>query len=293
MDPATGFVTTDTNVGEIESKGIEVDLGANWFGTEGDFLWNTNLNFTAYETEVTDLGLDTDQVVYSGFSNLGNAAIPGEPLGVFFGTRIQRDAATGQYLVDANGNYQTDPENGIIGDPNPDWVANLTNSIGYKNFRLSFQFNYVQGGDVYSSTIATLLGRGLIPETTNRRESFILNGLGPNGQPNNIQINNSDFFFTNVLFGPSELQVYDATTIRLQEASLSYDLPQKVLDKTPFGALTFTVSGFNLWYDAINTPNGAKFDPNTSGTGVGNGFGFDFLNGPSSRRYGFSVKATF
>ncbi|MEZ4809326.1 MAG: SusC/RagA family TonB-linked outer membrane protein [Allomuricauda sp.] len=293
LDPATGFVTTDTNVGEIESKGIEVDLGANWFGTEGDFQWNTNLNFTAYETEVTDLGLDTDQVVYSGFSNLGNAAIPGEPLGVFFGTRIQRDDATGQYLVDANGNYQTDPENGIIGDPNPDWVANLTNSIGYKNFRLSFQFNYVQGGDVYSSTIATLLGRGLIPETTNRRESFILNGLGPNGQPNNIQINNSDFFFTNVLFGPSELQVYDATTIRLQEASLSYDLPQKVLDKTPFGALTFTVSGFNLWYDAINTPNGAKFDPNTSGTGVGNGFGFDFLNGPSSRRYGFSVKATF
>ncbi|WP_222982462.1 SusC/RagA family TonB-linked outer membrane protein [Flagellimonas meishanensis] len=294
LDPSTGFVTTDTNVGEIESKGIEIDLGANWFGTEGDgFKWNTNLNFTAFETEVTDLGLDTDQVVYSGFSNLGNAAIPGEPLGVFFGSRIDRDNETGEYLVDANGNYLTDPENGIIGDPNPDWTANLTNSISYKNFRLNFQFNYVHGGDVYSSTISTLLGRGLIPETTNRRESFILNGLGPNGQPNNVQINNSDFFFTNVLFGPSELQVYDATTIRLQEASFSYDIPKRFLDKTPLGGLTFTVSGFNLWYDAINTPNGANFDPNTSGTGVGNGFGFDFLNGPSSRRYGFSVKATF
>jgi len=79
----------------------------------------------------------------------------------------------------------------------------------------------------------------------------------------------------------------------LQEASLSYSLPSKFLDKTPFGALSFTVSGQNLWYRAVNTPKGARFDPNTSGTGVGNGFGFDFINGPSSRRYGFSVKASF
>ncbi|MEM7382197.1 MAG: hypothetical protein AAF361_13505, partial [Bacteroidota bacterium] len=81
--------------------------------------------------------------------------------------------------------------------------------------------------------------------------------------------------------------------IRLQEVSLTYSLPQKYLDKTPFGSLSFTLSGQNLWYDAINTPDGARFDPNTSGTGVGNGVGFDFLNGPSSRRYGLSVKASF
>ncbi|MGI9542613.1 MAG: SusC/RagA family TonB-linked outer membrane protein, partial [Cyclobacteriaceae bacterium] len=111
--------------------------------------------------------------------------------------------------------------------------------------------------------------------------------------PNRLQINNSDYFFSNVLFGPSELQVYDATTIRLQEASLSYSMPSKFLDKTPFGSMVFTVSGQNLWYRAVNTPKGANFDPNTSGTGIGNGAGFDFLNGPSSRRYGFSVKATF
>ena len=70
-------------------------------------------------------------------------------------------------------------------------------------------------------------------------------------------------------------------------------LIQKLLEQTPFGSVTITASGNNLWFDAINTPDGANFDPNTSGTGVGNGFGFDFLNGPSAKRYGFSVKATF
>jgi TonB-dependent SusC/RagA subfamily outer membrane receptor len=298
LDPATGYNVTATNIGEIKSEGVEADLGVYWFrgSEEGDFSWNTHVNFTAYETTVEDLGLDTDQVVYSGFSNLGNAAIEGEPLGVLFGGLISRDD-NGNFLVDASGNYLRDPEDGIIGDPNPDWITNIMNTLSYKNFTLGFQWNYTQGGDVYSSTISTLLGRGLIVETDDREDTYILPGIGPDGNPNRVQINNSDYFFSNILFGPngtgSELQVYDATTIRLQEASLSYSLPGKFLDKTPFGALSFTVSGQNLWYRAVNTPKGANFDPNTSGLGVSNGAGFDFLNGPSSRRYGFSVKASF
>jgi len=30
-----------------------------------------------------------------------------------------------------------------------------------------------------------------------------------------------------------------------------------------------------------------------AGVGVGNGRGWDFLNGPSSKRYGISIKASF
>ena len=294
LDPSTGFSSTRTNIGEIENEGLELDLGIDLFRSvdESGFSWNANVNFTTYESEVTDLGLDTDLVVYSGFSNLGNAAIKGEPLGVLFGGRVLRDA-NDNLVVGSDGFYVQDPNDGVIGDPNPDWVMNVRNSFSYKNFTFGFQFNYTQGGDISSQTIATLLGRGLITETINREDTYILPGVDASGNPNRIQINNSDYFFSNIFGGPDELQVYDATTIRLQEVSFSYSVPKKYLEKTPFGALTFTASGSNLWYDAINTPNGANFDPNTSGTGVGNGFGFDFINGPSARRYGFSVKATF
>nr|WP_298923747.1 SusC/RagA family TonB-linked outer membrane protein [uncultured Allomuricauda sp.] len=294
LDPATGNTVIATNIGEIESEGVEIDLGVNWFRAKNadGFSWRTNVNFTAYETTVTDLGLDTDLVVYSGFSNLGNAAIEGEPLGVLYGQQILRDE-NGEAVIDTRGWYVQDPQDGIIGDPNPDWVSNIINTLSYKNFTLGFQWNYTQGGDIYSSTVATLLGRGLIPETNDRENTFIIPGVDANGNPNRLQINNSDFYFQNVLFGPSEVQVFDATNLRLQEASLSYSLPKKFLDKTPFGALTITVSGQNLWFRAFNTPKGANFDPNTAGLGVTNGQGFDFINGPSSRRYGLSIKTTF
>ena len=188
---------------------------------------------------------------------------------------------------DADGNVP------IIGDAVPDYTMNFMNTFTYKNLSLGFQINHTKGGDILSSTVATLLGRGLIVETEDRLATYILPGVQADGTPNNVQINNSTYFFNNLLFGPTEVRIYDASVIRLQEVSLAYSLPSKYLDKTPFGSLSITLQGFNLWYDAYNTPDGANFDPNVQGVGIGNGRGFDFLNGASSRRYGVSIKTSF
>ncbi len=294
LDPSTGFTTTQTNIGEIKSDGIELDLGLDLVRgkEEGDLDWNINANWTTNESEVTDLGLDTDIVVYAGFTNLGNAAIVGKPLSTIVGSRIQRDD-NGNFLVNGVGSYVT--ENGVfdIGDANPDWQLNVGNTFSYKNFNFNFLVNYTHGGDIYSRTTSVLLGRGLTTDTVDRLNSFILPGVKADGSPNDIQLNNSTFYFSNVLFGPNELGVFDASVVRLQEVSLGYSLPSKFLDKTPFGSLSITASGFNMWYEAINIPKGTNFDPNVAGVGVGNGRGFDYLNGPSSKRFGLSLKATF
>ena len=293
LDNSTGATVTSENIGEIKSDGLEVDLGIDIIQfPDNGFNWNTNINFTTNETTVEDLGADTDIIVYSGFSNLGNAAIEGEPLGVIVGSRIERDA-NGNFLVNDAGNYREEEGTFVIGDPNPDYLLNVNNSFSYKNFNLSFLFTFVKGGDIYSRTVSTLLGRGLTTDTVDRENTFILPGVREDGSQNNIQINNSTFYFSNVLFGPDELGVFDGTVLRLQELSLGYSLPTKYLDNTPFGSLSLNLTGYNLWFDAFNIPDGTNFDPNVAGLGVGNGRGFDFLNGPSSRRYGISVKASF
>ena len=306
LPPSSGFTQTQANIGKIESDGWEIDLSADILKSEGNGLnWNTRVNFSKSKEIVTEL--DDDQIIYNGFTDPGNAAIRGEQLGVIVGSRVLRDA-NGNLVVSAAGNYQTETQvtlddgrviTPIIGNPNPDYVMNFINSLSYKNLNLGFQISHTAGGDVYSSTVSVLQGRGLIPE--NRKNTFILPGvrqdsIGADGvgtTANNVQINNSTYYFNNVLFGPSELQVYDGSVVRLQEISLGYNVPAKWLEKTPFGTLSFTASGFNLWHDAYNTPDAANFDPNVAGTGIGNGRGFDFINGPSSKKYGFSIKASF
>ena len=301
LAPSTGFTTTQSNIGAIENTGVEADFGIDLVRSE-NFNWNSRVNFFTNDVTVTEQ--DQDQIFYAGSLAEGgglfrgsNVAQKGKSLGSIVGTAIQRDD-NGNFIVNGAGNYQVAEQDAdglapIVGDAIADYSMNFINTLSYKNLSLGFQINHTKGGDILSSTVATLLGRGLITETEDRLGTYILPGVKADGTPNNTQINNSTYFFTNLLFGPTETRIYDASVVRLQEVSLSYSMPSKFLDKTPFGQLTFTVQGFNLWYDAYNTPDGANFDPNVQGVGVGNGSGFDFINGPSARRYGFSLKASF
>ncbi|MCF6223779.1 MAG: SusC/RagA family TonB-linked outer membrane protein [Flavobacteriaceae bacterium] len=294
LGPETGYTRTTTNIGEVQNEGWELDLGIDIIRNDDDgFNWNANMNFFTNEAIVTDLGLDTDIVVYSGFSNGGNAAIKGESILTMVGTAVDRDDA-GNFRVNSAGSYVEKQGNNIIGDANPDFNFNLSNSMSYKNFSFNFLFTWVEGGDVLSWTTATLLGRGVVSEEgVDRANSFILPGVNPAGQPNTTQINNSTFYFSNVLYGPDELKVYDATVFRLQELSLSYSLPSKFLDNSPIGALSLTFSGYNMWFFAPNIPENVNFDPQLAGLGVGNGRGFEFQNAPSGKRYGMSIKISF
>ena len=298
LDPSTGYTSTRTNIGEISATGWEVDLNADWI--RGDkFNWNTSINYTTNQAIVEDLGQNTDQIVYAGFSTRGNAAIPGLPLTSMIGTSVARDDQ-GRPLVDASGSYRTNNDTNyktnkyaLIGDSNPDFIANIGNTLTYGNLSLNVLFNASIGGDMYSSFIMTLLGRGITTDTLDRELPYILPGVLADGSPNNKMIDNATTYFGNLILGGDELRTWDASVLRLSEVSLTYDIPSSWLDKTPFGAASISAQGFNLWYDAYNTPDGINYDPNIAGLGVGNGSGFEYFNGVSARRYGVSLKLTF
>lgn len=147
---------------------------------------------------------------------------------------------------------------------------------------------------MYSVTAAALLSRGLTTDTDfDRSQTFILPGVNLNGAPNTTQIAATDVGFVNSGFFIDEHAIYDATTIRLREISLSYSIPSKLLEKTPFGKVSVSIIGQNLWYKAVNFPDGLNFDPEVSSLGVGNGQGFDFLTGPTAKRFGFNINVTF
>ena len=298
LDPSTGYTSTSTNIGEISATGWEVDLNADWI--RGDkFNWSTSLNYTTNQAIVVDLGQDTDQIVYAGFGTRGNAAIPGLPLTSMIGTSVGRNS-DGAPLIDASGSYTSNNDTNyktnqyaLIGDSNPDFIANIANSITYGNVSFNFLFNATIGGDMYSSYMMTLLGRGQTIDTVDRELPYVLPGVLSDGSPNNKQIDNATTYFGNLIVGPDELRTWDASVLRLSEVSLTYDVPKKWLDSTPFGAASISAQGFNLWYDAYNTPEGTNYDPNIAGLGVGNGSGFEYFNGVSAKRMGVSVKLTF
>ncbi len=292
LDPATGYTVMRQNAGELEVKGLEIDVTATVI-KKGAFAWNLGGNFFSDKSLVVSLPEGTDKIAVAGFTNLGNFAIPGEQLNVILGSYVVTDDA-GNRMVDSEGLYVVSNDEKIIGTPNPKFVTNINNTFTYKGISLGFDIMYRQGGDIYSRTASTLIGRGITTDVDlDRSQSFILPGVDSEGNPNTKQIAATDYYWNVLGFGAEEFKVWDGTTIRLNEISLGYSLPSSLLEKTPFGSVSFTFRGTNLWYDAVNMPDGINFDTNVLGTGVGNGQGMDFLSGPSKKTYGASLKLTF
>ena len=297
LPPSEGFGLQYINAGELENQGIELGLTADIFRNPDGFNWNVGVNFYADDPVITKLPDGVDRITIGGAATTAdarNAAVAGQPFGVFLGSTVATDE-NGNFLVNSNGDYVETPGNdNIIGDPNIDYTANFTTSIGYKNWRLGVDLAYRHGGDVYSRTISSLQNRGVIAFPFSREGTYVLPGVSDStGEPNNVQINATDIAFNNWLFGPANFKIYDGTSLRLNEVSLSYDFKQSSLKNTPFSNINITILGSNLWYRSFNTPKDANFDVNVNSTGQGNNQGLDFFSGPSAARYGFSVKLDF
>ena len=120
LDDATGFDDTLINVGEMESKGLEVEYDINIIKPVGDgFKFNLSGNFNANETTITKLAEGTDNILLTQavIGEAANYAVEGEPYGVLLGTTILTEK--GEKVVGNNGQYLTNTTPTKIGDPNP------------------------------------------------------------------------------------------------------------------------------------------------------------------------------
>lgn len=297
LDASAGYTSTTINIGKIRNEGIEFSMNATPVKA-GAFSWDLNLVYSRILPKVLDLGGTLQEVQISGFgASLGNYAIVGQPFNVIKGSGFRRDDQ-GRLLIGSNGYLQATTSPVILGNPNPAFTSSLSNTFSYKGIALDVMISYRHGGAMYSSTAGALMGRGMTEDTGlkkgyDRAQTYVFDGVKADGSPNNYQVTASDIGFNNIYFFGDEGRIYDGSTIRLQELALSYQLPAGLLSKLKIKRASIAVTGNNLWYKALHFPDGLNFDTDNLGLGVGNGLGFEFLTGPSSKRYGATLKLTF
>jgi hypothetical protein len=300
IDPATGYTSTNINLGQIRNRGIEAQISVTPVSTASGFNWESTINFGLYRPVVVSLGDDSggaEQVVVAGYTNLGNFAEVGKPFNIIKGIGIRRNE-DGQKIVLPNGDYAQTSEIVDLGDPNPRWNGSWINTLTYKNFNFNFMLEYRHKGAIFSQTVTATLARGVTKDPDVDREfTFILPGVKEVEPgvyvPNDIQVTAANYFFNGYHTGANEPNLFDGSTIRLREVSLGYNIPKTLVEKTPFKRASLAFSATNLWFKALNFPPNMNYDTDVLGTGVGNGLGFDFVTGPSSRRVGGTLTLVF
>ncbi len=325
VSPASGFDTKVVNIGEVTNEGWEAALDFTPVSLSNGFEWNLFTTFTKNENIVKELAEGLDEVFINGYGNSVQVAhIIGLPYGQVKGTKAAR-SDDGDLLVDPETGKLIIPNDlEVIADPNPDFLLNVTSRLSFKGITLSALIEYRHGGEIWSGTYNQMYGRGVTPGTVpdhpnGRRITVYIPGVvgdpttqeavldeSGNTIPNGTMLTVNDWYFINTFgsAGAHEFSVFDATTIRLREVTLGYTLPQSILSNTPFGSVNVSLSGRNLWYNAVNFPEDLNFDPDTNSLGAGNvdglnpnqsgnSQGVDFGVIPTTRRFGINLSATF
>jgi TonB-linked SusC/RagA family outer membrane protein len=292
---STGYDSRTTNVGKMTNKGVEITLGATPIENK-NFSWNISANFSRNRNIVVDIapGVTSFQIPGNVFSGVIPSIVVGQPYGVIMGSKYPRNP-NGELLVDSTtGAYLPTISNQQVANPNRDWMAGLTNTFKYKQFTLSVLVDYKKGGDLMSWTVATLRSNGSLKETgVDRDQPRIMPGVIQTGKDtyvkNYIQIPAQTYWANLGSIGGGEFTVFDATTFRVREVSLSYDLFGNAVKTRIFKNIKFTVYGRNLFYYAPNSP----IDPEVNTQGAGNIRGMELQSAPNTRNFGASLRVAF
>ncbi|MBW3466458.1 SusC/RagA family TonB-linked outer membrane protein [Arthrospiribacter ruber] len=297
---STGFTSQLTNAGEIQNKGIEAVLTSTILD-RGDFSWDMIFNFTRNRNFVVSLPNDEPIVTNMFGARIQSRLIPGEQFGVFYGNGFLRND-NGDVLVNPQGFPMMDPEQIMVGNPNPDYLIGWRNNFYYKNFNLTMLWDIRKGGDIINVTAFWMgNGSGVAEHTLDRNKVAVFRGVIENpggdnhGQVNDIPVTLDQAAFQGVgaanSFGRelTERWVQDGSWIRLRDVTLNYSFPSSIASRMGMSRASVGVYGRNL----LLFTNYGGIDPETNLGGPNGAIGLDAFTTPNMRSYGLTINASF
>lgn len=285
----SGFNSRAVNAGEVLNRGVEVGITSN--NLTGQVLWKTTLNYAYNYNELVSTGPYTEDAISGGTND--SRAVTGAPLTTYFLVPFSHvDPATGlPVYIDINGNETFEfnlEDRRAVGDGLPDHVAGLRNDVSFGNWTFSSQFTAAFGAKIWDSSAKRQLG---VVTDWNMRTDIFDRWRQPGDVSQYPQLTLDETTYdlpSGFPWWNTSLFMYDASYIRLRNASLSYRVPM------PSGDVVLRVSGNNLFVltnfvglePELTRDFENRQDRNFSG-------GANYLTAPQERSFIFSITANF
>jgi TonB-linked SusC/RagA family outer membrane protein len=291
LDPISGYSSALLNAGLINSRGIELQVTGKPFNNP-KFKWNSTINFSSNRSYVRELAQGiTNQVIYNHDTNVSIEARVGGRMGDMYGRGFQR-SPDGKIIYASTGvPAELDQTLKVFGNAFPDWKAGLQNEFTIKNFRVSFLIDGQKGGSVFSQTSHKLNTLGKTKVTLPGRDGGIVGDgvvLQPDGsyKPNTVNVPASKYYDEYYKITNAEVNIYDASYIKLREARIDFNLPAKMITKLHLKQVMLGVYGRNL----LVITNFPAFDPEAAN--LNNGTitpGVEITQFPTERTIGLNL----
>ena len=309
---ASGLSTQLVNIGQMTTSGYEVELGftpvrPSDFGGLG-IKWENRLAYSHSKSVVDKVSDSQTEIALQNFTGTGVGifATEGEEFPLIKGIAYERDDQ-GRVIIDpATGNPVKTTDYKILGKATPDYIINYNTAIEFKGLRLAAVMDYRTGHQFWSGTKDWLSWSGHLYESAeNGRNGFIFpnssvetfSGSGVYTDNTSVVTGGTTYtsylnYFSNEYRAVTENFVLDATAFKVRELSLSYTLPNKILDNTGITSLRFGINARNPFI-VLPKENRGYNDPEQSRSS-GNDQGLAATGQyPATRTFGFSLNASF
>lgn len=298
---ASGFGSTNVNVGELQNKGVELLLTGT--PVRGAVTWDVSFNFARNRNKVINLteGVEEFTLEEPRTRNVFIKHIVGEPFGMITG-RVQQVSPSGDPIFLPDGRPLASTTYVPIGNGIADWTGGLNNSVSWKGINFSALLDIKMGGDIFSGTNNRLTQWGLHKQSLIGREGeqplhvkgVVANGDGTFSPIDRDLTPHEARNYWNSVGGEStaisEMFVYDASFIKLRQMTLGYSLPRTMLSNTPFQAVSLSFVARNL---AILMKNIDNVDPESAYSANAGAQGLEYFAMPTTRSYGFNLRVGF
>jgi len=297
----SGYVLEYLNGGDVHNHGVEIALTGVPIKTK-DFNWDVFVNFNASHGTVVSLGglpeyYNSDTWLYS---NVRTSIFPGSSTTNIAAYSYARNNA-GQVLVDPiNGLPISNATFVTVGDRQPKFTVGLGNHFTYKNFDLSFLFDFRKGGDVFNGNEEFLTRYGLSARTVNRMTPIIVPGVIKDGNENsaNPTVNTIQVtpYYQNAFYTSSidaDFIEHNINWVRMRDITLSYRIPQAILNhQKVFKYASLFVTATDLFLITNYTGADPEVNGNNASTLGSGSAGFDYGTLPTPRTFSFGIKVT-
>ncbi|HEY9005264.1 MAG TPA: SusC/RagA family TonB-linked outer membrane protein, partial [Ohtaekwangia sp.] len=294
--PATsGYTQALRNLGKMTNHGWDIYI--NTKNIDGEFKWSTNFNISMFKNKVTDL--NGRPILPSG-RNL-NAAIVGQPLGVFYGVQYAGvDPQNGDALfLLADGTTTNSWSKAsqaqnfrVLGNPNPKHYGGITNTFEYKGIDLSVFGQWSYGNDIFNSSgvfqSSGFTNGGLDNQTVEmlkywKREGDVTDVPRPELDMNNGARTSSRY-------------VSDGSYFRIKTVTLGYNLPKSLLSTIKFTSVRIYATAQNLFTITNYKGNDPEINytaPSASTQSANLANGVDYYSAPQAKSIIFGIKLGF
>ena len=304
--PATGYLNTLINVGEVSNQGYEfkADIQLLTKAQNGVGL-DLGGNLTIQSNKVVSLFGDTKQITIGGYP--GSAAVDavvGKSFPTLYGTDLNRDPQ-GKVIVDPTTGYPSLNSNLTdLGSLTPKYIIGLTQTVSYKFITLTAVSEFRTGDVIFNEgeSEATTAGESALSVSAGRQRFIFPNSVintGTAGKPvytpNNsisVQDGNVGFWDGGAYSEASSTYVTSGAFWKLREADLAFDISKWTRKSKVIKRTVFSLIGRNLVMLRPKTNNWT--DPEFGYSAGNNGIGINNSDqNPPSRFYGASLNVTF